>query len=116
MLSMLLLVVVGCSSAPREVDASIALVSHDSPILLGKKVPFSIGKHLGQSVLQTITHKNYTIDISAVYRSALGFNCTTLIFKTQVTKNIAKIACQNKKSDDWMFIKSINNNDKQVEL
>jgi len=113
---MLLLAVVGCSSAPREVDASIALVPHNSAVLLGEKVPFSIGKYLSQSVMQTIAYNDYTIEISAIYKSALGFDCTNLIFKTKLNENITKTACQNKKSDTWLLIKSINTNDKQVKL
>jgi hypothetical protein len=116
MLGSLLLTVVGCSSAPREVDASIALVANNKSTLLGGKVPFSIEKFLNQSVAKTIVHNGYTVDMSKVYRSALGFNCTNLIFKNKLNGNINKTACQNKMNEIWVFIKSIDATGKQVKL
>lgn len=113
---LLLLTVVGCSNAPKEVEASIALVPDNKSTLAGEKTPFSIEKHLHQSVSQSIIYKDYTIQISPIYISALGFNCTTLTFRNTLNDNISKTACQQKNSDTWLLIKPINTSVKQVIL
>ena len=115
-LGLLLLTVFGCSSAPREVDASIALVPDNQSILVGEKIPLSIEKYLHQSVSQSIIYKDYTIEISPIYISALGFNCTTLTFQNMLDDNISKTACQQQNSDNWVLIKPINTTEKQVIL
>lgn len=115
-LGLLLLTVMGCSGAPREVDASIALVPTNKSTLVGKKIPLSIQKHLNQSVAQSIVYNDYTIEISPIYISALGFNCTKLLFQNKQIDEVSKTACQTKNSDTWLLINSINNTDAQVIL
>ena len=116
LMSLLLVTGVGCNSAPREVDASIALVPENKPMLVGEKIPASIEKHLNQDVSQSINYKNYTIEILPIYISALGFNCASLIFENKKIDKILQTACQNKDSDSWVLIKTINTAEKKVVL
>ena len=116
LMSLLFVTGVGCSSAPREVDASIALVPENKPMLVGEIVPASIEKYLNQDVSQSINYNNYMIEILPIYISALGFNCATLIFETKNINKILQTACQNKNSDSWVLIKSISKTDKKVVL
>ncbi len=115
-MGLLLSTVVGCNSAPREVDASIALVPENKSPLVGEKIPPAIEKHLNQAVSQIINYNDYTIEILPVYISALGFNCTTLIFESKQADKILKTACRNKNIDSWVFIKSMNTTENQVVL
>lgn len=116
LMGLLLLTLAGCNSAPREVDASIALVPENKSTLVGEKIPASIEKHLNQTVSQTINYNDYTIEISPVYISALGFNCTTLIFDNKQAEKILKTACRDKNINSWVFIKSMNATENQVVL
>ena len=116
LIGLLLLTGIGCSSAPREVDASIALVPENKSTLVGEYIPTSIENHLNQAVSQTIHYNDYTIEISPSYISALGFNCTTLIFENKQADKVLKTACRNKNTDDWVFVKSINKSEKQAIL
>lgn len=116
LIGVLLLTGIGCSSAPREVDASIALVPENKSTLVGEDIPTFIEKHLNQVVSQTINYNNYIIEISPVYISALGFNCTTLIFENKQADKVLKTACRDKNIDAWVFVKSMNKNEKQVVL
>jgi hypothetical protein len=113
---LLLLTGIGCSSAPREVDASIALVPENKSTLVGEVIPATIEKHLNQSVSQIINYNDYTIEILPVYISALGFNCATLVFNSKRADKILKTACRDKNIDAWVFVKSMNKNEKQVVL
>jgi len=116
LMGLLLLTVAGCNSAPREVDASIALVPENKSPLVGEKIPTAIEKHLNQAVSQIINYNDYTIEILPVYISALGFNCTRLIFEKKQADKILKTACRNKNIDSWVFIKSMNTTKNQVVL
>jgi hypothetical protein len=116
LIGLLLLTGIGCSSAPREVDASIALVPENKSTLVGEDIPTFIEKHLNQVVSQTITYNDYIIEISPVYISALGFNCITLIFENKQADKVLKTACRDKNIDAWVFIKSMNTSQNQVVL
>ena len=63
LIGVLLLTGIGCSSAPREVDASIALVPENKSTLVGEDIPTFIEKHLNQVVSQTINYNDYIIEI-----------------------------------------------------
>ena len=115
-MGLLLATLVGCNSAPREVDASIALVPENNSTLVGEDVPSSIENHLDQAVSKIINYNDYTIDISSVYISALGFNCATLIFENRQADKILKTACRDKNIDSWVFIKSMNKSENKVVL
>jgi hypothetical protein len=116
LMGLLLATLVGCNSAPREVDASIALVPENNSTLAGEDVPSSIENHLNQAASQTINYNDYTIDISPVYISALGFNCATLIFENRQADKILKTACRDKNIDSWVFIKSMSKSENKVVL
>jgi hypothetical protein len=116
LIGLLLLTGIGCSSAPREVDASIALVPENKSTLVGEKIPAFIEKHLNQGVSQIINYNDYTIEILPTYISALGFDCSRLVFESKQADKVLKTACRNKNTDDWVFVKSMNKSEKQVVL
>lgn len=116
LIGILLLTGIGCSSAPREVDASIALVPENKSTLVGEEIPAAIEKHLNQAVSQIINYNDYTIEILPVYISALGFNCTTLVFESKQADKLLKTACLDKNINSWVFVKSMNESEKQVVL
>ncbi|MFL9806320.1 hypothetical protein AB6D40_022715 [Vibrio cyclitrophicus] len=121
----LLLVLSGCSNAPREVNASLPLVNKSTQAL-GKPIPASLWSQLEEedllSASSRVRYKHYTIEMSPSYISALGHTCRVLDFyqdedQTQGvggTKVSTRVACKaatspttNETHQPWFLVKDI---------
>lgn len=118
-----LLSVSGCTSKPREVSASIALVTYSTEKPDEKVVPEQYWSKLAEPSLRTFAHPEYQIQMSALYISALGERCRELEIVDKRNRMQKRIACelhfidQNKKQDKaWFLEKEIIESASYVEL
>jgi len=100
----------GCTSKPREVTASIPLVSASQEKPNKKELPEQYWTMLADSRQTQLAHDKYTIHLSELYISALGFSCRELML-IDIDKNEQKrIACEisflnkDKKQDKAWFL------------
>lgn len=75
------LVLMGCASKPKEVNASLFLVSQQDPV--GDVIPERYDSLLNDSTSQSVFIEDMAIQTKAFYFSALGNQCRTI----QVIKN-----------------------------
>lgn len=75
------LVLMGCVSKPKEVNASLFLVSQQAPV--GDIIPETYNSLLNDSASQSVFIEDMAIQTKAFYFSALGNQCRTI----QVIKN-----------------------------
>lgn len=107
-----LLLITACSSAPRHVNASLPLVSEAIPVT-GKLIPEEYWQTLNEvSPSAPIAHKQYQINLQAIYHSALGETCRSLDFYEKGVKVQTRIACaqtQQAESDQqkWYLVHDI---------
>lgn len=105
----LTLLLVGCVSQPKEVNASLSLVSKQEPI--GDVIPEKYDSILNDKRQQSIVVEGLTIQTKAFYFSALGNQCRTLqVIKETATQT--RTAClyldiENENARTWYLIPSI---------
>ncbi|MFV8386974.1 hypothetical protein ACNO5E_23005 [Vibrio parahaemolyticus] len=113
----LLLVLSGCSNAPREVNASLPLVNKSTQAL-GKPIPASLWQQLDEEDLleqsSEVMYKQYRIEMSPSYMSALGHTCRVLDFYQEGIKMSSRVACKvaassssNETNQPWFLVKDI---------
>lgn len=87
-------IVFGCSSKPREVTASLPLVSASQSKPAKKEIPSQYWNTLADAKSNSLSHDKYQISLSELYISALGQSCRTLSFSGKEQKTIKRIACE----------------------
>jgi len=91
-----LLTLSGCASGPREVTASLPLVSSSTEMPNKKMVPKQYWPVLADESQSQLTHQQYQITLGDLYLSALGLTCRELLFKDSSNKQIKKrVSCEN---------------------
>ena len=89
-----LLLLVGCSSQPRQVVASRALVDHVVPSSY-QPIPQDYWQALESTNTTSVQHEQGEIQIKTNFISALGHSCRNLYFTEQKVKNLShRIACK----------------------
>lgn len=86
----------GCSSQPRQVEATIPLVDA-SNAAVGTKLPTQFRNQLEDSQLKALRHKEYTIHVGAFYTSSLGQDCRGLTIYTLEGEKNQRVACTEPK-------------------
>lgn len=87
---------VGCSSQPRQVSASLPLVqSQPSPI--GDKIPTQYRKELEKVTATQIFHPKYKVVVGPFYLSSLGQDCRELSVTLPDGQQILRVACAESK-------------------
>ena len=92
----IILLLNGCSSSPREVKASIALVENKS-VLLGKKISAKYRNDLESSMITTIHHNQYHISVGPFFTSSLGQDCRSLNIVDMQRQTSLRVVCAEKK-------------------
>ncbi len=107
------LLVTGCSNQPRQVKASLPMVSTNSN-LLGDVVPSDYNDSLSDPEQYTITHDDEQIDLGPLYISALGYNCRELTIHPDKPSRFTRIVCseiddgEDDNTSDWYLTPDIN--------
>ncbi len=115
--------IAGCSSRPREVTASIPLVPYSQEKPDKKQIPTQYWSVLSDPQQTRLEHDQYYIQLSALYRSALGVTCRELtIIDNQSNQNkrtvcdIPFIDTNNQATNAWFMEKVIIESNSHVEL
>ena len=90
-----LLLITACSSGPRIVSASLALVTPSMEKPNKKMLPFQYWSLLEDASQLELSHQRYQITLSPLYVSALGVTCRELIFEKNNKEVSKRIACEN---------------------
>ncbi len=115
--------VAACTSPPREVTASLPLVSHSQSKPNKKIIPQQYWSDLENVTLNYIEHPTYQIQLGELYTSALGLTCRelTIVDKEQQVKR--RIVCKvpfldenNKQDEAWFLEKEIIESSSYVDL
>lgn len=117
------LIVSGCSSKPREVSASLPLVSISQEKPDKQQVPAQYWPSLSDANQTALEHQKYQIQLEELYTSALGNRCRELkIFDKQQTMQ-KRVACEisfinanNQKETAWFLEKEIIESSAYIEL
>ncbi|MBE8232405.1 MAG: hypothetical protein HAW67_01625 [Endozoicomonadaceae bacterium] len=115
----LFLLVSACSSAPREVNASLPLVASSS-INSQHLVSNGLAAHLSNDDIKHINYKGYEVALSNKYFSALGQLCRKLSFYDNKRKLGNKTFCSFEEKPNlektWRAVKDIALDKLTVEL
>ena len=105
-----LLVLSACTSGPRTVRASLALVTPSMEKPNKKAVPAQYWVLLADQKQSHLAHELYSITLSPLYFSALGLTCRELLFEDDNQVKNKRVACENnfldennKTSKGWFF-------------
>lgn len=85
-----------CSSAPRQVQASLPLVAATIQPL-GQKLPAKYRSQLEQADSTQLDNSDYSIQLGARYTSSLGQDCRDLTIYDQAGDKSQRVACAEKK-------------------
>ena len=115
--------VVGCASKPREVTASIPLVSFSQDKPDKQLIPVQYWPMLANAQQTTLTHEKYQIQLEQLYTSALGMTCRALTIidgknnlDKQVACEVTFINAENKPEKAWFMEKQIVESSGYIEL
>jgi hypothetical protein len=113
----------GCSGKPREVRASIPLVSMSKEKPNKKEIPSKYWATLSDSKQRQLKHDEYHIQLTESYISALGLLCRELIITDIENKIKKRVACEipfinedNEQDKAWFIEKEIIESSGYVEL
>lgn len=114
------LMLAGCSNAPRQVEASIPLVSSQE-LKVGTLIPSKYSDLLDSSNTTYLPNDDYQVVVDKPFTSSLGYECRPLQI-TDSAGNIQKrIACASEEqtqnlSRDWYLIPNIVHSPISIEL
>jgi len=118
-----LLTLSGCASGPREVSASLPLVSGSMEKPSQKMVPARYWSILSDETQSRLTHQQYQISLGEPYFSALGLTCRELQFKEKLQAIKKRVTCEHKFIDEnnqatngWFLEKEIIESSHSVEM
>lgn len=117
------LVLFGCSNKPREVSASVPLVTASQKKPNKKEIPNQYWELLADSQTTSLSHNKYQIQLSKLYVSALGLPCRILTIDEANKPSVKRTACEesyldkdNKKQTAWFLEPQIIESSSYVEL
>ncbi|MDR9828554.1 hypothetical protein RCJ22_23500 [Vibrio sp. FNV 38] len=120
------LVMLGCTSQPRLVDASLPLVNHNqAPV--GKAVETQYWSQLDNDMYTMLAHESFDIQLEPTYTSALGLQCRVLNIwpadsNWTIKVPVQRIACKQIQLQDgtvtsgWYLINDIVESSTVVEI
>lgn len=118
-----LITLAGCTSKPREVTASIPLVSSSQEKPNKKEIPSKYWAFLSDSKQTSFAHDQYNVKLDELYTSALGLTCRELILVDKKNNEERLIACEvsyinqnNQQESAWFLEKQIIESRIYVEL
>jgi hypothetical protein len=118
-----LFTVAGCTSKPREVTASIPLVSASQEKPNKKEIPSQYWSFLSDLQQAGFAHDKYQVQLSELYTSALGLVCRELTLTDKDRNEARRTACEisfvnqdNQQDKAWFLEKQIIESRIYVEL
>ena len=115
--------ITGCTSKPREVSASLPLVTFSQEKPNKKEIPTQYWSTLSDSQQTTLQHEKYKVEMSELYTSALGETCRELKITDNQNKQASRIACEipfmnadNQPDKAWFIEKEIIESSAYIEL
>jgi len=122
-ITLCVLVITGCSSKPREVTASVPLVSVSQEKPNKKEIPAQYWSVLSDAQQIKLVHEKYQIKLSELYISALGVTCRELTITEKEQQMKRRIACEipfldidNIQDKAWFLEKEIIESSSYVDL
>ncbi|MEJ6123833.1 hypothetical protein MT390_18515 [Vibrio sp. 2-Bac 85] len=119
----MVLVLSACTSKPREVYASIPLVTNNEAKPSTKEIPEAFSTKLSNPSIEQLTHGKYAVKLSPLYISALGYPCRKLIFSEQTGEPKRRVACEisykdsaNKLVKSWFLENAIIESSNNIDL
>lgn len=113
----------GCTSKPREVVASLPLVSASQQKPTAEQIPEKYWVQLANTNTTNIIHEKYQITVSPLYISALGLPCRELSITNTDLAESKRIACEvsfmndkNQQDKAWFLEPQIIESTRYVEL
>lgn len=118
-----LLLLSACTSGPRQVNASLPLVTSSLEKPDKEVIPNQYWSTLSDDSQSRLIHDQYQISLGEIYISALGGACRELVLKDKNNEIKKRIACENyfineKNQEDkaWFLEKVIIESSSFVEL
>jgi hypothetical protein len=118
-----LITLAGCTSKPREVTASIPLVSSSQEKPNKKEIPSQYWDFLSDSKQTSFAHDRYQVQLADLYTSALGLACRELTLVDKENNEEKRTACEilfvnenNQQDKAWFLEKQIIESRVYVEL
>ena len=118
-----LITLAGCTSKPREVTASIPLVSSSQEKPNKKEIPAQYWAFLSDSKQTSFAHFKYQVQLAELYTSALGLTCRELTLVDKKNNEERLTACEvsfvnhnNQQEKAWFLEKQIIESRIYVEL
>lgn len=122
-IALCVLVITGCVSKPREVTASVPLVSVSQEKPDKKEIPAQYWYVLSDAQQINLVHEKYQIKLSELYTSALGVTCRELTITEKEQQMKRRIACEipflntdNIQDKAWFLEKEIIESSSYVDL
>lgn len=122
-ISVCLTTLAGCTSKPREVTASIPLVSSSQEKPNKKEIPSKYWSSLSNSQQTQFEHEKYQVQLAELYTSALGQVCRELTLTDKEKNEERRTACEisfvnqdNQQDKAWFLEKQIIESRVYVEL
>jgi len=122
-ISVCLIALAGCTSKPREVTASIPLVSFSQEKPNKKEIPSQYWAYLSDSKQTSFAHDKYKVQLAELYTSALGVSCRELTLVDKEKNEERRTACEisfvdenNQQDKAWFLEKQIIESRVYVEL
>jgi hypothetical protein len=113
----------GCTSKPREVVASLPLVSASQQKPTAQEIPEKYWGQLANANTTNLIHEQYQIIVSPLYVSALGSPCRELSITGIEATELRRIACEvsfindkNQQDKAWFLAPQIIESTRYVEL
>ncbi|MEL0660273.1 hypothetical protein V6255_14135 [Psychromonas arctica] len=116
------LALTACTSKPREVHASIPLVSSNEAKPDQTILPANFSSILSNPSSTQLTHGQYDVTVMPTYVSALGYPCRKLIFSASNVQPKKRIACEitykenDKLAKSWFLENAIIESDDNIAL
>ncbi|MGJ8581282.1 MAG: hypothetical protein ACSHWR_03090 [Psychromonas sp.] len=118
----MMLTLAACTSKPREVYATIPLVTANDMKPNKKQLPTTFVSALNNPAATSLTYNQYNITIASTYVSALGYPCRQMIFNETNKVSKTRIACEipYKENDtlmkSWFLEHAITEADNNIDL
>tara|TARA_Y100001956_G_scaffold5226_1_gene4697 strand:+ start:30222 stop:30599 length:378 start_codon:yes stop_codon:yes gene_type:complete len=104
------MILAGCTTKPREVEASLPLVN--SLLLpIGEKIPEQYQSELNNPNFSDLEHNKYTIKVGPIYSSGLGNQCRQLFIEGDGQQGEQRVVCSYTTNEDnvsaWYLVPNI---------
>jgi|TARA_Y100000588_G_scaffold251832_1_gene266319 hypothetical protein len=110
----------GCSSAPRQVNATVPLVPGTiKPV--GQPVEQKYHEPLSDPLTTTLIHAEYSIQVGPYFLSSLGKECRSLDLRDNVGNKQLRVVCleqvpDNASPSSWFLVPNIVQSTSSMEL